>query len=155
MQACLNIVFLCTSWDIIMKTCLLNKFDFVLRNWRLLHHSLKAEHFVELKRTIRAFWWAKMYKCYIDYLTYCLTFIHVQVHWRLEETVFLYQHACNNIVCNKSRGIFFKRKNNVKSMWEIQKGFIIRFWNKNWEKKRLNIGKAHALFIKYYNFFLQ
>lgn len=66
-----------------------------------------------------------MYKCYIDYLTYCLTFIHVQVHWRLEETVFLYQHACNNIVCNKWRGIFFQKKNNVESMWEIQKGFII------------------------------
>lgn len=35
-------------------------------------------------------------------------------------------------------------------MWEIQKGFIIRFWNENWEKKRLNFGKAHALFIKYW-----
>lgn len=89
-----------------------------------------------------------MYKCYTDYLTYCLTFIHVQVHWRLEETVFLYRHACNNIVCNKSRGIFFKRKNNVESMWEIQKGFIIRFWNENWEKKKIKHWQSSCIIHK-------
>lgn len=52
------------------------------------------------------------------------------------------------MVCNKSRGIFFKRKNNVESMWEIQKGFIIRFWNENWEKKKIKHWQSSCIIHK-------
>lgn len=33
-------------------------------------------------------------------------------------------------------------------MWEIQKGFIIRFWNENWEKKKIKHWQSSCIIHK-------